>query len=94
MQTGQCLDDLIRVGWHALTESKDGDAFVPWKEKSIGCLAKLVGPDHQYTRWFRDFVQQFDDSSILAGAGLLTAAREEVRRKATEGSPSSENRTA
>jgi hypothetical protein len=87
MQTGQCLDDLIRVGWHPLTESNHGDSLVPWQQKSIGCLTKLVGADHRHTRWFRDIVQQFDERSILAGVGSLVAAREEVRRVTTDGVP-------
>jgi len=45
---------------------------------SFSLLTLLVGPDHAYTQYFKGFVQEPDKHTVLAGAGLLAAAKEEL----------------
>ena len=92
MTVEQGIDDLIEAGWRVLTGNFDAAAFTDWRRKALDCVTALVGPSHTYARYFRDFVEEAETKSVLAGEGILIAAREQLattgfrsRRKGTVG---------
>jgi hypothetical protein len=81
------IDDMIEAGWHVLASDFDPAAFEHWRAEAFKCLAALLGPDHTYTRSFRNYVQSASDKTdLLIGGGILTAAKEEAaNREASTG---------
>jgi hypothetical protein len=75
------LDDLIEAGWVVLYRDFDRRAFRNWQSRALTCLASLLGPDHSYTLAFKCHVQDPEELSVLIGGGILTAAREEIKKK-------------
>lgn len=75
------FNDLIRAAWGVIESDFDEAAFLKWRKKALSCFTDILGPDHPYTLSFQDYVQQAEALSVLAGKGLLVAARE---RSATE----------
>jgi hypothetical protein len=85
--TEDCLDNLIECVWHVLqTESQGQTGLFPCKRRCIDSLARLVGPDHYYTRSFQDLETNSDPMSLLAAVGVLTAAKEEMAKRKLDGS--------
>jgi hypothetical protein len=37
-----------------------------------------MGPAHAYTHYFQDFVDQAEQTSLLTGAGILVATKEQM----------------
>jgi hypothetical protein len=81
MSVEKRIDDLIDAGWHVLDSDFDVTAFRQWRERAVDCLDSLLGPDHTYSRHFRDYVNRQEPKSILAAGGILTAAKETVGRE-------------
>jgi len=75
------LDDLIEDGWLVLYQEFNSAAFRNWQSQALACLASLLGPDHSYTLAFRSHVRNAEELSVLIGGGILTAAKEEMRKK-------------
>jgi hypothetical protein len=40
-----------------------------------------LGPDHTYTQYFGDYVREAERTNLLAGRGILTAVKEQMRTK-------------
>jgi len=78
------IDDLIKAGWDVLESDFDTAAFRTWKKQVRNCLAALGGPDHTYTRYFEDYVKQAEEMNVLAGAGILAAAKEQIVKNCFE----------
>lgn len=78
MSVEKRIDDLINAGWHVLDSDFDVTAFKQWRKMAADCLDTLLGPDHTYTRHFKDYVSREERNGILAAGGILTAARETV----------------
>lgn len=78
MSSEQALDDLIKAGWSVIESNFEPDAFLNWRKRALDCVTILVGPDHPYARYFDAFVVKEAMTSLLAGAGILEAAREQV----------------
>lgn len=76
----QRIDDLIQAGWHVLDTDFDEKAFQNWKIQAFNCLTALLGPEHTYTQRFKDYVRQSDQKQVMAGGGLLVAAKEEIKK--------------
>lgn len=72
------IDDLIEAGWYVLDTNFDEAAFRNWRERALYCLAGLLGRDHHYTESFRSWVQGHEKNNVLAGGGILAAAKEEI----------------
>jgi hypothetical protein len=72
------IDDLIEAGWYVLESDFDPVAFVNWRQKALNCLKILLGPDHPYTEYFKDFVTEAEKCQLLTGTGILTAAKEKA----------------
>jgi len=77
------LNNLITSAQVLLDSGFDADAFLAWRELAFVCLLGLLGPMHYYTKTFAQITQRHDEHGLLAGGGLLTAAREHIVKTAT-----------
>lgn len=75
------IDELIKAGWEVVDSDFDAVAFQHWRLKAFECLDAMFGSDHVYTKYFRDFVQQGRRSNVLAGGGVLAAAKQQLTEK-------------
>jgi hypothetical protein len=76
------INDLIEKGWSSLDAGTDEAAISSWKAQTLDCLTFLLGPDHIYVTHLRDVFRKARTDTLLAGTGILTAAREELAGKA------------
>jgi hypothetical protein len=67
------IDDLIEAGWHVLDSDFDGRAFLNWKKQALHCFSALLGPDHEYTEDFRNYVKHAEKENADARTGVSTA---------------------
>ncbi|MGO9122032.1 MAG: hypothetical protein ACLQPD_31015 [Desulfomonilaceae bacterium] len=81
------IDDLIRAGWDAFENDFDAVALQNWKKQASSCLAALVGPDDASEKFFEDYVKQTEAVDVLAGKGILTAAKEQLAKNRCETKP-------
>ncbi len=72
------IDRLIDAGWTVLESDFDAEAFHDWKRKAYECLNSILGPDHAYTQYFSHCVNLPETGCVLAGRGILSAAKEEI----------------
>jgi hypothetical protein len=72
------LNELINLAQFILDNGFDPQTFLTWKEAAFICLLGLLGPLHFYTRNFGRVTGRTDEKGLLAGEGLLIAAREEI----------------
>lgn len=70
------IDNLIQAGWQVLLSDFDVVAFQNWRKKAFDCLHALLGADHIYTQYFRNFVKEWEETNLLTGGGILIAAKE------------------
>ena len=75
------LDDLIETAWHVVNTDFDKRAIYKWKKQAFDYLAENLGHDHYYTQYFKNCVEELEQQNLLAGSGILTAAKEEMRQK-------------
>ncbi len=85
----ESLNELINFAQFILDNGFDPQTFLTWKEAAFICLLGLLGPLHFYTRSFGRVTGGTDEKGLLAGEGLLIAAREEIVGAAANISPSS-----
>lgn len=78
MYADKPIDDLIRAGWEVIESDYHAVAFQNWRQKAFDCLVQLMGPDHMYTQYFEHHIRQYEKQDLLAGTGILSAAREEM----------------
>ncbi len=78
------IDDLIDAGWNVLTGGFNDTAYEKWREKAHGCLETLLGPEHYYTVSLNTRVTKSRETNLLAGTGILTAARDLICRERVE----------
>jgi len=72
------LNDLINAAQSILEKGFDVQAFLGWKEVAFLALLGVLGPLHYYTRTFKQVTAAQDSLSLLAGKGILMAAKEEI----------------
>lgn len=72
------IDDLIQAGRSVLESNFHPAAFQNWRKEAFYCLNALVGPDHAYTEYFRNYVQESEKTALLVGGGILAAAKEKM----------------
>ncbi len=72
------LNDLINAAQAILDSGFDVQAFLDWKELAFIMLLGLLGPLHYYTRTFKKVASEQDCRGLLAGEGVLMAAKEEM----------------
>jgi hypothetical protein len=82
----QLVDNLIEAGWHVIDSDFDMMAFSHWRKQALDCIGALMGPTHAYTHYFRDFVEQAEKTSLLTGAGILVATKEQLAKVDRESS--------
>jgi hypothetical protein len=73
------IDELIMAGWRVVDSDFDPVAFDQWRRKVFDCLKAMLGPDHVHTKHFRNFAKESHRTNILAAAGLLVAAKEQIK---------------
>jgi len=78
----ESLNELIGLAQSILDAGFDLQAFLTWREFAFLCLLGLLGPVHYYTKSFVRFTHRPDEHGLLAGEGLLVAAREEIKKAA------------
>jgi hypothetical protein len=72
------LNELINLAQFIIDNGFDPQTFITWKEAAFICLLGLLGPLHFYTKNFGRVTGRTDEKGLLAGEGLLIAAREEI----------------
>ena len=88
MSLEQSVDNLIEAGWHVIDSDFDMIAFAHWRKQALDCIGALMGPAHAYTHYFKDFVDQAEKVSLLTGAGILVATKEQMAKRQSPGTPS------
>ncbi len=58
MLVDNMIDDLIEAGWYVLESDFDLKALSNWRKEAFECVTALMGPDHTYTQYFKDFVRE------------------------------------
>ncbi len=81
------LNDLINAAQAILDSGFDVQAFLGWKEVALVTLLGLLGPIHYYTQTFNQVTSEQDSRSLLAGEGILMAAKEEMLKSVNNGLP-------
>ena len=74
----ETLIELIDTAQAMLNAGFDLDTFLHWRHLAFLCLLGLVGPLHFYTRRFRQLKNEPSPQNLLAAAGILEAARQQV----------------
>jgi len=69
------LNELIAAAQAILDNGFDLQAFMSWELLAFLTLVALVGPLHYYTQNFRRLTSDKTLQSLLAGRGLLEAAK-------------------
>lgn len=82
------LNDLISMAMSMLDSGFDVHAFLLWKKLAFVALVGLFGPFHYYSLNFRRIAAP-NQVGLLAGEGMLSAAKEELGTKDEEGGDSS-----
>jgi len=72
------LTSLINAAQGILDKRFDAQVFLSWQSLALLTLTKLLGPLHYYTRNFKLFTSERNERSLLAGEGILIAAREKI----------------
>jgi hypothetical protein len=70
------LTSLINSAPGILDKRLDAQVFLSWQSLALVTLTKLLGPLHYYTQNFKLFNSERNERSLLAGEGILIAARE------------------
>jgi hypothetical protein len=78
MLAHKSINDLIEKGRGIAGKEFDGTGFLSWKSHALGYLASHFGPHHAYLQYFESFVRTPERMNILAGAGILEAAKEQM----------------
>jgi hypothetical protein len=76
------IDDLIEAGWYVLESDFDLNALSNWRKEAFNCVTVLMGPEHTYTQYFKDFMKETAKGGVLAGEGILNAVREHLGKPA------------
>jgi hypothetical protein len=76
------LNDLIYMAASILDGGFDVNAFLVWKKTAFVALVGLFGPFHYYSLNFRRIAEP-NPLGLLAGEGMLSAAKEELSTKRT-----------
>jgi hypothetical protein len=81
------LQALINAAQVFLDTGFSSDDFWLWQQLAFVTILALLGPFHYYTRHFGEFTEKPSKSGLLAGEGILEAAKEEIARGVVEPLP-------
>ncbi len=70
------LTSLIDAAKVILDNRFDAQRFLSWQSLAFLTLTNLLGPLHYYTKNFKNLTSEKNERSLLAGEGILIAARE------------------
>jgi hypothetical protein len=71
------LNELINLAQILLDRGFDVQDFLSWETAAFFSLLSLLGPFHYYTLNFKRLTSENNHRGLLAGQGILIAAREE-----------------
>ena len=74
MDSKRQIESLIETGWDVIRTDVDPRPFNAWRQRALDCLSGLLGNDHAYTRYFSTRILRANETDLLAGLGVLTAA--------------------
>jgi hypothetical protein len=77
----ESLNDLINLAQTLLVSGFDTDAFIHWQVLAFAALAGILGTNHYYTQNFKRLTSEKNSLGLLAGEGILVAAKEEIRKE-------------
>jgi hypothetical protein len=78
----QSINELISGASVILDNGFDLQAFLNWKQTSFRTLRTHLGPGHYYTLNFRRMTDP-NEQGVLAGGGILLAAKELIHSSDT-----------
>jgi len=78
MRIERRIDNLIEAGWQVLLSDFDEQAFSIWRKEALRCVEAIMGPNHTYTRYFKEFSHGGDRLDLLSGGGILAAMKEQI----------------
>ena len=78
LSTQENFEGLIKAGWDVLERDFDENTFLEWRKRAVEYLTEILGPEHYYTQRFGNKILQAETMGVLSGAGLLSAAREQM----------------
>ena len=73
----ESLNELINAAQALLDSGFDVQAFLDWQTLAFLTLVGLLGPFHYYTQNFKRICSENTPRGLLAGEGVLVAAREQ-----------------
>jgi len=76
----ESLNDLINLAQTILASGFDSQAFLSWQVLAFTALAAVLGPTHYYTLNFKRLTSAKNALGLLAGEGILVAAKEQIRK--------------
>jgi hypothetical protein len=74
------LNELVAAAQAILDNGFNPSAFMSWEFLAFLTLAALLGPLHYYTQNFKRLTSGKTPQSLLAGRGLIEAAKAELLR--------------
>jgi hypothetical protein len=74
------INELINMAQALLDSGFDVQTLINWETAAFIALLSLLGPFHYYTQNFKRLTSQNDAKALLAGEGVLMAAREEIKK--------------
>lgn len=74
------LNELINLAQSILDSGFDAQTFLNWQSLSFLALVGILGPYHYYTRNFKRLTSEKSPRGLLAGEGILLAAKEQIQR--------------
>jgi len=74
----ESVNQLISLAQSILDSGFDPQAFLNWQILAFSALLGILGPYHYYTQNFRRLTSEKNPRSLLAGEGILMAAKEQM----------------
>jgi len=76
----ESLNELINLAQTILDRGFDSQAFLSRQTLAFFTLLSILGPYHYYTQNFRQLTSEMNPRGLLAGEGILVAAKEEISK--------------
>jgi hypothetical protein len=76
----ESLNQLISLAQSILDSGFDPQAFLNWQILAFAALVGILGPYHYYTQNFKRLTSDKNPRSLLAGEGVLMAAKEQIAK--------------
>jgi len=76
----ESLNDLISLAQSILDSGFDAQAFLNWQTMAFSALVAILGPYHYYTQNFEGLTSEKSPRGLLAGEGILLAAKEQIQK--------------